>query len=124
MHGKIKLASIERYMHTDIQLESSIEMEKKKMSVSAFVSTENKLFIINKYSNLEKLHHVVACILNFKNNRLACKKKKTKVIDALNLKGVKDATNIIIKLLQNQYFHKEILYLKYERAVLLKSKVR
>lgn len=65
-----------------------MEIERKKVMVTALRFTENSLSVIDKYANLSRLYRVVAYIVCFKNNCSARAKKTTKTGETFNLEEI------------------------------------
>lgn len=81
-------------------------------------ATNSSNDILHKYSSITKLQRVLAYCIRFANNL-----KGNKRIEALEVEELEHATRIIVKLVQDQIFKKEIEDLKHGKELHRKSKL-
>lgn len=88
----------------------------------AYPTTVNEFDLIKRYSNFNKLLRVTAYCLRFIRNCRA-KSPEAKTSGSLNLAELKNSTQVLVKIVQNQHFSNEIKTLSNRKPVHPKSKI-
>jgi len=103
---------------------NDVQNEEKTAPIVVCTSQRDvSLDIINKYSSLTKLLHVISYLLRFKNNALSKLNNTSHIIGPPNANEISMATKTAIKLIQRVHFSIEIEELKNNRNVSVKSKM-
>lgn len=97
------------------------EIPEFKSKIIIHLVTNVDVEIINKYSSLIKLKKIMAYCLRFINN---CKSvEELKITGNITAKEIQSAKKILIKLVQQKEFGKDIKYLMKRKAIRHKSKL-
>ncbi|XP_060846330.1 uncharacterized protein LOC132925994 [Rhopalosiphum padi] len=126
-HGPVWLKNNEFKCSTayteDYENINDIKNEERITPIVVCTTKVGALFDIDKYSSLNKLSHVVAYLLRYKNNSLSKRNNIPRITGTLTVYEISTAIKAIIKLLQGLYFSSEIKDLKGKRNVSLSSKI-
>ncbi|XP_026816104.1 uncharacterized protein LOC113555771 [Rhopalosiphum maidis] len=94
--------------------------EQKSLSVNGVTTSENNL-IIHRYSSIKKMSRIVAYCMRFKSNCLSRKQNNERKNGFLLPYAIKQTKTIMIKIVQNHYFFREVQQLQTNNQVLKKS---
>ncbi|CAI6376067.1 unnamed protein product [Macrosiphum euphorbiae] len=125
-HGPVWLKNNEFKHSTAYRCSAHINDIKNEEKITPIIVCTTKVgasFDIDKYSTLNKLSHVVAYLLRYKNNSLSKRNNIPRITGPLNTDEILTAIKSIIKLLQGTYFSSEIKDLKSKNYVSLSSNI-
>jgi len=94
--------------------------EQKGLSVSGVTISENDL-IVHRYSSIKKMSRIIAYCMRFKSNCLSRKQNNERKNGFLQPYEIKQAKTIMVKIVQNHYFSREVQQLLTNKQVSKKS---